>query len=272
MSDCILEMRNFHGGYGNKQVLSDINFSMPKGEIIGIIGPNGCGKTTLLRAVTNIVKAGRGRVILDGNYLAKMSNREMAKMVAVVSQNPQIANINVQEFVLMGRIPYFSRMQFLESTRDVEIALHYMQLTDTLKLKSKSLTDMSGGERQLAAIARALTQEPKLLLLDEPISNLDITHQVGIMDLLKKLNKEYGVSVITVLHDLNMASEYCDRLLLLNNGRIHSAGTPFTVLTYSIIEEVYKTVVVVEKNPISHKPYVLLVCGRELKEKEWQNH
>ncbi|MBU3933980.1 MAG: ABC transporter ATP-binding protein, partial [Candidatus Omnitrophica bacterium] len=125
------------------------------------------------------------------------------------------------------------------------------------------LAEISGGERQLVVIARALTQEPRLLLLDEPTAHLDITHQVGVLDLIKKLNREFGLTVIMVLHDLNLASEYCHRLLLINEGRIHKAGLPEEVLNYQIIEEVYKTVVVVEKNPISSKPYILIVPEEE---------
>ena len=133
---------------------------------------------------------------------------------------------------------------------------HSLELTGLTQYADQSLAEMSGGEQQLAAIARALCQQPELLILDEPTAFLDITHQVAIMDLLKRLNKEEGMGVIMVLHDLNLASEYCHRLLLLNQGRMHKLGTPQEVLTYNTIEEVYKTVVVVKNNPISNRPYI----------------
>ena len=138
-----------------------------------------------------------------------------------------------------------------------------MSLTGILKLKKQEMNQISGGERQLVFIARALAQEPRLLLLDEPTTYLDITHQAGILDLIRKLNREFEITVIMVLHDLNLASEYCQRLVLMNTGRIHRIGAPEEVLRYEIIEEVYKTVVVVEKNPISSKPYILIVSEEE---------
>jgi len=138
-----------------------------------------------------------------------------------------------------------------------------MELTDLWKLKDSFLEELSGGERQLASIARALCQEPDLLILDEPTAHLDITHQVVILDLIKRLNRTLGLTVIMVLHDLNLAGEYCDRLILLKNGQIYKDGSPPEVLTYQTIEEVYRTVVVVTKNPVSGNPYVVLVSEEE---------
>jgi iron complex transport system ATP-binding protein len=167
--------------------------------------------------------------------------------------------MTVEEFVLLGRIPYYERFRFLETKNDLKIARDAMALTDSLRLKDQFMSQISGGERQLALIARALAQEPKLLLLDEPTTYLDITHQVGILDLVRRLNRNFGLTVIMVLHDLNLAGEYCQRLVLLDRGEIRKFGFPEEVLDYRIIEEVYKTVVVVEENPISHKPYVLAI-------------
>jgi iron complex transport system ATP-binding protein len=163
----------------------------------------------------------------------------------------------------LGRIPHLKRLQFFESKEDLEIAEKCMKLTDTFKLRDRLMSEISGGEKQLILIARALAQEPRLILLDEPTAHLDITHQVGILDLIKKLNRELGLTVIMVLHDLNLASEYCQRLILINGGRIHKIGQPEEVLNYDIIEEVYKTVVVVERSPVSSKPYILLVSEEE---------
>ena len=257
----MLEIKNLTCGYDSKFLLREINFSVEKGELIGIIGPNGSGKTTLLRAITRILKPKGGEILLKGVDIWDMGFKELARKIAVVSQGPDVNFMSVKEFVLLGRIPHYKKFQFFETKRDEEIARKYMTLTDTLRFENEPVGKISGGERQLGVIARALAQEPELLLLDEPIAHLDITHQVAILDLIRRLNKEFGLTVIMVLHDLNLAAEYCNRLILLNEGKIHKTGKPEEVLTYQIIEEVYKTVVVVEENPISHKPYILVVSG-----------
>jgi len=239
--------------------IRDINLRVASGEIIGIIGPNGSGKTTLLRAVTRVLKPMCGDILLEGENIRRMKIRDLARKVAVVSQSAESGFMTVEEFVLLGRTPYYEGFRFLETKNDLEIARNAMALTDSLKLKDHLMSRISGGERQLALIARALAQEPKLLLLDEPTTYLDIAHQVSILDLIRRLNKNFGLTVIMVLHDLNLAGEYCHRLALFNNGEIYKFGSPEEVLDYAVIEEVYKTVVVVEKNPISQKPYVLVI-------------
>ena len=255
----MLEIKNLICGYDSKFFLQGINFKVAGGELVGIIGPNGSGKTTLLRAITRVLKPKSGEILLEGTNIWQLPLKELAKTTAVVSQGPETGFMSVEEFVLLGRIPYYKGFQFLETKNDLETAGRCMELTDTFRLKDQPMNQLSGGERQLALVARALTQEPGLLLLDEPTAHLDITHQVRILDLIKRLNKELELTVLMVLHDLNLASEYCSRLILINNGQIHKMGKPEEVLTYQIIEEVYKTVVVVEENPISHKPYILIV-------------
>lgn len=255
----MLEIRNLTAGYDAKFILQDINFKVEDKELIGIIGPNGSGKTTLLRVITRLVKPKKGLVLLEERNIWQMNLKELAKKIAVVPQNFAGMSMSVEEFVLLGRTPYFRRLQFLEAKKDLDIAEKCMVLTDTLKLKDHLISEISGGERQLCLIARALAQEPKLLLLDEPTTHLDITHQVGVLDLIKRLNRDFGLTVIMVLHDLNLASEYCQRLVLINEGRIYKIGLPQEVLDYRIIEQVYKTVVVVKENPLSLKPYILVV-------------
>ena len=265
MDEMMVRVENLSSGYGKKTVLYNINFNIKKGELIGIIGPNGSGKTTLLKSVSRVLKPQTGRVLLMGKDIIKIEFRELAKTVAVVSQQSDAAWMNVEEYVLLGRMPYFTGFQFFETVHDRETAVKYIGLTGIDSLKDKPMAELSGGERQLAFIARALAQEPALLLLDEPTAYLDITHQIGILDLIRRLNTDLGITVIMILHDLNLASEYCSRLILLNNGSVFSDGTPHEVLTYKAIEEVYKTIVVVEKNPLSHKPFVLLVSEEERK-------
>jgi len=258
----MLEIKNLTCGYNSRFLLKDINLKVEKGELIGIIGPNGSGKTTLLRAITGVIRPKKGKILLEKKNIEKFSFKELARKIAVVSQNSVANFMTVEEFVLLGRIPHRRRLQFLETEFDERIAEEAMDLTNTLQLKGRFIGDLSGGERQLVVIARALAQEPGLLLLDEPTSHLDIAHQVKILDLIKKLNKN-GLTVIIVLHELNLASQYCNRLILLNNGLLYKVGSPGEVLTYQIIEEVYKTVVVVRENPISSKPYVFLVSEEE---------
>ena len=255
-------MLNINGltcGYAPGFVVQNLNLHVADGEIIGIIGPNCSGKTTLFRAITRVLKPMSGAILLEGENIWRMKMKELSRKIAVVSQSAETGFMTVEEFVLLGRIPYYERFRFLETKNDLKIARDAMALTDSLKLKDKFMSQISGGERQLALIARALTQEPKLLLLDEPTTYLDITHQVGILDLIRRLNINFALTVIMVLHDLNLAGEYCHRLALFDKGAIYKFGLPEEVLDYKIIEEVYKTVVVVEKNPVSRKPYVMAV-------------
>jgi iron complex transport system ATP-binding protein len=210
-----------------------------------------------------MLKPEKGEVLLKGRSIWGMGFRELAQTIAVVSQGVSTEGIDAGEFVLLSRIPHYRRFQFLETKRDEEIADNAMALTDTLRFKDRPMSEISGGERQLVLVARALAQEPKLMLLDEPTSYLDITHQVQIMDLLKRLGRQLRLTVIAVLHDLNLASEYCDRIAILSDGAVYKEGAPQDVLDYRTIEDVYKTVVVVEKNPVSSRPYVLLISEEE---------
>lgn len=260
----IIQARDLTCGYDSGFILKDINFKAQEREFIGVIGPNGSGKTTLLRALTKVIRPQRGEIFYDGQNIEQLSLKELARKIALVSQIPDAElKMDVEEFVLLGRIPYRKKWQILETKADKEAADMAMSLTGTLRFKERFVGSLSAGERQLVLVARALAQGPRLLFLDEPTSHLDIAHQVKILDLLKKLNQENGITIITVLHDLNLASEYCQQLVLLDNGKIFRRGVPDEVLTYQNIEEVYKTVVVVEKNPVSRKPYILLVPEEE---------
>ena len=265
MNSTILNIQNLCCGYPRFN-LSEISINIPKGSFAGIIGPNGSGKTTLFRAITGTLSIKSGKILLGDKNLQSLSPRLRAQNIAIVSQFTEAGEMSVEDYVIMGRIPYQSRFSFFESDDDFMIARKYMEMTDTLRFKDQLMSELSGGEQQLAAIARALTQQPELLLLDEPTSHLDITHQVHILNLLQQLNQEMGLSVLMVIHDLNLASEYCDQLILVNQGKIHIQGTPEEVLTFRNIEDVYKTVVVTQPNPLSGKPAIFLATSKVLKE------
>lgn len=264
----VIEFKGLTCGYGDKIVLRDIELSIGRGQFFGIIGPNGSGKTTMLKAITRLVKPTRGDVFLEGVDMKRLHVNDIARSLAVVSQTMPTLPMTVREFVLLGRIPYYKRFQLFEGSNDGLVADRAMELTGISRLKDALMSEMSSGEVQLAFIARGLTQEPKVLLLDEPTSHLDIAHQVGILDLVRRLNRQAGLTVIIILHDLNLASEYCDTIALIGDGRVRKCGPPADVLDYQTIEEVYKTVVIVRENPLSGKPFVLIV-PEEVKEK-WQ--
>lgn len=260
-----LEIIEFSCGYPGHFVLNEISFGIEKGHFVGIIGPNGSGKTTLFRGISGELSALKGRIILNGQQTQKMSLREKARNIAVVTQQIEAGNMTVEEYVLMGRIPYQRQFQFFETSEDIAIAEKYMKLTGIDNLRDKNMNSLSGGEQQLAGIARALTQDPELLLLDEPTSHLDITHQVQILNLIQRLREELSLTVLMIIHDLNLAGEYCDTLLMMQKGTLRKNGTPHEVLNYMDIEAVYDTVVITRTNPVSGKPVVFLVSEKTMK-------
>lgn len=259
----LLKIGNLSGGYYKEDIIKGVCLDINQGDFIGIIGPNGCGKTTLLRLATRILAPRCGKIYFRDEDAFKMNLKEFCRSIAFVSQDISSSfTFRVIELVLMGRIPHLKRLQF-EGKKDIEIAEKALSLTDTFSLRNKRVDELSAGERQRVIIARALTQEPVLLFLDEPTSHLDIGHQIQILDLLKKLNRQNNLTVTMVIHDLNLASAYCNRIALLDNGTIFKGGSPEEVLTYQNIETVYKTVVLVNNNPATAKPNVLLVPGEK---------
>ncbi len=259
----MLEAKNLTCGYNARFLLKGINLKVNKREFWGIIGPNGSGKTTLVRALTRAIPPMDGMVSLEGKSIWRINLREFTRKVAVVSQDTHPGSMKIQDYVLLGRIPHYKTFQLLETKRDLEMAQRAMALTQVIHLKDRFLREVSGGEMQLTFIARALAQEPELLVLDEPVAHLDIGHQLRVLQLLRKLNREMGLTVAIVFHELNLASEFCDRLLLLREGKVFKIGSPQEVLTPETLGEVYRTDVLVEKNPISSRPYVIVVSSKE---------
>ncbi|SJZ36107.1 heme ABC transporter ATP-binding protein [Selenihalanaerobacter shriftii] len=254
-----LAVDNLSYKYDQLKILDKVNFAIKEGEFIGLIGPNGSGKSTLLKNVNSILKPDDGKVYLDNFDLQELRKKKLAKKLAVVPQNTNVSfDFTVKEVVLMGRAPYIGRFKG-ETEEDYMIAKEAMKLTNTLQLADRPINQLSGGERQRVIIARSLAQEPEVLLLDEPTSNLDINYQLEIMNLLKELNRKQELTILIVIHDLNLASEYCDKLLLLNEGNIYKFGTPEEVITTENIEKVYGSKVIVKKHYPSNKPYVTIL-------------
>ena len=241
-----VEVRNLALHYGKIQVLRGVSLSVSQGEFVVIIGPNGTGKTSLLKAMAGLVRIS-GEIEIMGSPLGDYSRRQLAESVAVVPQQVPIEfPFTVAETVLMGRSPHLGILE-VEGERDREIAQQAMEFTEVAHLAGRRLDELSGGERQRVIIARAICQEPQLILLDEPTASLDPAHQVRIMDLMERLRSEEGVTIVMVSHDLNLAAMYGDRLLLLENGSIISSGPPRKVLTTDQLEKSYGCRMVVEE-------------------------
>ncbi len=239
-------------------VLEDLSWSLSAKEFWGILGPNGSGKTTLLKVIDGILKPRRGLVRIDDRDIGSIGRSELARLIAVVPQESDLVfPFTVEEVVLMGRAPHLGRFAF-ESDRDRDIAGQAMERTGILPFARRNMNELSGGERQRVLIARALAQQPRVMLLDEPTAFLDIKYQKTIFDLVTDLNHDEGIAIVAVTHDLNLASLYCDKLLLLRQGKIHSRGSPEEVITEERIASVYETDVRVERDGETGRPRVVL--------------
>jgi iron complex transport system ATP-binding protein len=253
-----LKLEHVNLGYNHKTVLSDVNLECYPGEILGIIGPNGSGKSTLVRGLSRLLSPSRGRISLDDQNVAHIKHEELARIIAVVPQNTTMPEtFSALEIVMMGRTPHLGFFRF-ESSRDYDIVNQAMESTSTSHLASLRVSEISGGERQRLLIARALAQETEILVLDEPTAYLDINYQIETLTLVKRLCRERGLMVITALHDLNLAVQYCDRLALLNRGTIFSQGKPADVINAKTIKEVYGADVLVYPHPINKLPATLI--------------
>lgn len=253
----VIRAENIGFRYGRSGwVLRDISLEVLQGDFIGIIGPNGSGKTTLLRVLDGLLIPEKGGVFLDGVPVGRMKRDAVARTIAVVPQDSMMVfPFAAREVVLMGRAPHLKPWEF-EREKDLQIVRRAMERTDTAALADRNMNALSGGERQRVLIARALAQEPRIMLLDEPTAFLDIRHQVEFFDLIKTLNREQRLSVLAVTHDVNLAALYCDRIVLLHNGRVHSTGRPEEVITAANIREVYGIEVIVEKNAATGLPQI----------------
>ena len=252
-ADTLLDARTVAFAVEAKRILDGVSVTSGAGEFIGLVGPNGAGKTTLIKCISGLLAHQEGTVRLDGRDLARMSPRDVAQIVAHLPQNTSLDfGFTCLEVVLMGRNPHLSPFQ-LEGAHDHEVARAGMRITDTEWLSAREINTLSGGERQRVLIARALAQEPRLLLLDEPTANLDIQHQLQVMDLVRSLVDD-GLAAVAAMHDLNMASAYCDRIYVMSEGRVVASGTPAEVLVQSMIKEVFGVGVTINYDDHTGKP------------------
>jgi iron complex transport system ATP-binding protein len=253
-----LEMQKVMLSYDHHPVIEDITLKVLPGEMVGLIGPNGSGKSTIIKALSHIIRPKSGRIIIGGRDIAKIPRRELACIVGVVPQLPLLpSTFTAAEIVLMGRNPHLGLFES-EGRLDWAMVHDAMIKTGTETLADRHVNELSGGEIQCLLIARVLVQETSAILLDEPTANLDIGRQVELLDLIRGLCTESKLAVLAAIHDLNLASQYCDRLLLINERRIFAEGTPAEVITDKNIKEVYGAENCVYTHPVNGLPTVLL--------------
>jgi iron complex transport system ATP-binding protein len=257
-----LNVEHITSGYDKRPVLQNISFEVNKGSFIGIIGPNGAGKTTLIKTLTHIIKPDKGSVYVEDKDIHEMPAAELAKACAVVFQGLVcIFSFLVEELVLMGRSAYIGTFGS-EKVKDIEAVDEALKITDLIRLRSRPIDELSSGEQQRVLIAKALAQQPKLLLLDEPTAHLDIGYQIELLDLIDSLRSDQDMTVMGVFHDLNLASQYCDKILILDKGNIAGFDTPKNILKYGIIERIFKAPVLVNDKTDPNRPFIVPVKSR----------
>ncbi|MEE8411221.1 MAG: ABC transporter ATP-binding protein [Acidobacteriota bacterium] len=248
--------------YADNPTLAGIDLTVAPGEIVGLIGPNGSGKSTLIRLLSGALDGYTGKAVVAGLDVATTPQRALARAMAVVPQEPRFGfPFSALEIALMGRHPHLAGLAF-ESKADITLAREALERCGALEFADRPIQELSAGERQRVVFARALTQQPRVLLLDEPASFLDIRHQVELYDLVRSQARDDNVAVLSVLHDLNLAAEYCDRIVLLSQGRVAASGPTDEVFSYANLTKVFETEVYVDTNSLTGKLLVLPLSGR----------
>ncbi|CAM3180027.1 ABC transporter ATP-binding protein [Paracoccus nototheniae] len=261
MSQPILSAQTITAGYGQTRILQDLDLDLPPGRITAIVGANACGKSTLLRTLTRLLPPRSGQVLLDGKSIHAMAPRKLAQIMGLLPQSPIAPEgITVADLVSRGRHPHHGLLSRWSTADDRAIA-DALQATQTTDLAERAVDELSGGQRQRVWIAMALAQQTQLLLLDEPTTFLDISHQIEVLDLLTDLNRTRGTTVVMVLHDLNLAARYADHLIAMTQGRIHAAGPPRAVLTQAMVATVFGLDSRIIADPVSGRP-LMLPLGR----------
>ncbi len=257
--DPVLSLKNVGFRYGKSWALRDLDLTICPGEIWGVLGPNGSGKSTFLKVLNGLLTPQEGEVMLKNRPLSGYSRAGLAREVAMVAQENHFRfSFSALEVVLMARFSHLGWFQF-EGPRDMEAANEALEVTHCLDLAERSINELSGGEKQRVLIARALAQEPTVILLDEPTSFLDLQYKKEIFSLISSLTHNRGMSVLVVSHDIDLAAQFCDKMVMLKDGNIHSTGAPNEVITASNVETVYGCSVVVDRNPVTGTPRVSLI-------------
>ncbi len=242
--------------YPTRPLFDGLSIAVGRGEFVGLVGPNGSGKTTFLNLLSRVLRPSRGRILVDDREIQSFSARDLACRLAVVPQESSIVfPFTVSEVVLMGRAPHMRSI--LEGEEDFRVAREAMEMTGVSHLSDRPVTMLSGGEKQAVFIARALAQKTGILLLDEPTAFLDIKHQIDIYDILTRLNREQGMTIIAVSHDLNLASQYCERVLVFKQGTLMFDGPPNDAITTETIRDAYGADVFVSRDNQTGRPFVL---------------
>ncbi|WP_342528031.1 adenosylcobinamide amidohydrolase [Chryseomicrobium sp. FSL W7-1435] len=255
----MLRVEHMTGGYSHP-VVKDVSFTVKPGQILGILGPNGSGKSTLLKLVSGLLTASAGEVYIDDRAMSNYKSKELARKMAVLPQlPPQSFGMTVKEAVSLGRYPHQQGLFSSWKTEDEEAVMQAMQITQVIPFAQQEITTLSGGEQQRVFVAQALAQQADLLLLDEPTNHLDIAHQKQLLDTLKSHVQTHQTAVVSVFHDINLASLYCDHLLLLEKGRVSAYGEPHEVVEKATLESVYETRLDVAAHPVEPKPQMTLL-------------
>lgn len=248
-----LKVNNIEFAYNSTPVLENISMELDRSEVLGIVGPNGTGKSTLIRCIDRILKPQQGTILLDEHDITNMKQMEIARKIGYVPQSTtRVFPASVIDTVLMGRRPHLG---WKSSEEDMDKVLEILELLGIMEFAMKDFNEISGGQQQKVLIARALAQEADILLLDEPTSNLDIRHQLEVMEIMKNVVKKKGISAVMAIHDLNLASRYTDRILMMNEGRIFATGDPASVLTIENIKHAYGVEVLVKSD--GERPYII---------------
>ena len=248
-----LKIKDVEFSYASVPILKDVCIELAASEMLGVVGPNGAGKSTLLRCIDRILKPQRGSILLDEREIKEMSRMELARKMGYIPQSSaQVFPATVFDTVLMGRRPHIG---WRSNEKDMKKVLETLQMLNIKSFAMRDINELSGGQQQKVFIARALTQEPDVLLLDEPTSNLDIKHQLEVMDIIKNIVREKGIAAIMAIHDLNLASRYADRIVMMNGGEVFDAGDAAAVLTPENIKHVYDVEVEVPNH--GGRPYIV---------------
>ncbi len=253
----MLKIKNISAGYENKSVIENLSLGFKKGEFCALLGPNGAGKSTFLKTMIGFQTLENGEILLKNKPLKEWKKNELAKVISLIPQDFKLQfDHRVFDLVLMGRFPFLGYWQNY-AKKDREITESILQQLDLYKFKDKMFSQLSGGEKKRVSIARTLTQQAEIILMDEAFANLDINHQLEIMQILSEINREYKKMIILVSHNINLAADYCERIIMMKHGRVIADGNPDDTIDPDIIKELYGTELQVIKNPVSGKPNLI---------------